>query len=392
MRWQEPESGFDVPPLVAISLLHKAIQRHPVNLALYARLGAALATCGRFGDAVDAYEIVARQAPYDLRDWPTLARCYLELDRPEAALDACRRGEAQAPFAEIQFQRGRALSRLRRVVDARDAFLLVIKASDTHFGALKALLAPLTREPNGSELLDFCDALPRYYKDTALVRAHRAIALSRIGHVKEALQIVNLQRYVVRIPFVPPSQFSEIDQFNHRLASDILADRSPKKTRRKGFDINYAPQFRRSQAFLALRDFMKSAIDNYLGEAQDRGLDAIMPPLPTEGVLNSGASVVVHDDGHNGEHVHAEGYVSVVYYASVPDSVVQASDNRGALALGSCEKYTGGYTPCWGTRYMKPMAGSLVIFPSHIYHDVVPSRTHMPRISVAADLVPTVSM
>ena len=40
--------------------------------------------------------------------------------------------------------------------------------------------------------------------------------------------------------------------------------------------------------------------------------------------------------------------------------------------------------PCWGTRHIKPEAGSLVIFPSHIFHDVVPSRTQALRIAVAA--------
>jgi tetratricopeptide (TPR) repeat protein len=384
MRWQEPESDF-IPPSIAISLLRKAIEKHTYNPTLHARLGAAFERCSRFSDALSEYEVAARQAPNDFQAWPKLARCYLELDCPEAALEACRRGEAYGSSADIQYERGCALHKLRRLVDAQQAFLSAIKSSDTHLDALQALLGPMARDPDGRKLLDFCEALPRSYKDTALARAHRAIALSRIGQTKEALQIVDLQRYVARIPFVPPSQFGGIDQFNHQLADDILADRSPSKPRREGFDINYAPRSRRSQSFLALRDFMKSAINNFLGEASDRGFDAVMPPPPTEGTLY-GASLVLRDEGHNGEHLHAAGYISVVYHVLVPDSVIKASDDRGALALGCCENYTGGYAPCWGTRYMKPVAGSLVIFPSHIYHDVVPSRTHMPRISVTADL------
>jgi tetratricopeptide (TPR) repeat protein len=387
MRWIEPEAEVSVPPGAQISLLRQAIEKQPDNPALHCRLGAALASCGRLGEAVDAYETAARQAPDAFVAGPKLAKCYVELDRPEAALDACHRGEARGPSAELYFQKGRALLKLQRPADARDAFRSAVKANGTHIPALRALLAPMAREPDGAVLLDFCDALPQSSKDTALLRAHRAIALSRIGRNAEALQIVDLDRHVARVAFDPPAQFGAIDQFNRDLADDILADRAPPKSAREGFDYNPAPQFRRSEAFLALRQFMKSAIDDFLDEARARGLDAIMPPPPKEGHLYE-SSTVLNGPGHNGEHIHGNAYVSSVYHVLVPDSVSSADDSRGALALGLCESYTGGYTPCWGTRYVKPVAGSLVIFPSHIFHDVVPSRTQMPRIAVAADLQP----
>jgi hypothetical protein len=280
---------------------------------------------------------------------------------------------------------------LRRPADARDAFWSAVKSNGTHIPALRALLAPMAREPDGEGLLDFCDALPQSSKDTALVRAHRAIALSRIGRIAEALQIVDLERHVACVPFDPPAQFGAIGQFNRQLSDDILADRAPAKPASEGFDYNPAPQFRRSENFLALREFIKSTIDDFLSEAPRRGLDAVMPPPPTEGSLYQ-SSTVLRGEGHNGEHVHGNAYVSSVYHVLVPESVSSADDNRGALALGVCASYTGGYTPCWGARYIKPVAGSLVIFPSHIFHDVVPSRTQMPRIAVAADLQPVATV
>jgi tetratricopeptide (TPR) repeat protein len=391
MRWLESESNFDIPSAAAISMLREAIAQQPNNPVLHARLGEIFEKSRLFGDGADAYEAAARQAPEDFAAWPRLANCYVELDRPEAALDACRRGEARGPSAELHFQRGRALFKLRRPADARDAFRSAVKSNGTHIPALRALLAPMAREPDGAELLDFCDALPQSSKDTALVRAHRAIALSRVGRIAEALQIVDLDRHVARVPFDPPAQFGAIDQFNRHLADDILADRAPAKPASGGFDYNPAPQFRRSETFLALREFIKSAIDNFLGEARGRGLDAVMPPPPEAGHLYE-SSTVLRGPGHNGEHIHGNAYVSSVYHVLVPESVSSADDSRGALALGLCESYTGGYTACWGVRYIRPVAGSLVIFPSHIFHDVVPSRTQMPRIAVAADMQPPASL
>jgi tetratricopeptide (TPR) repeat protein len=387
MRWLEPESNFDIPPARAIALLRQAIEREPNNPALHARLGGACERAKLFGDAIDAYEAAARQSPDDFRSWPGLAKCYVELGRAETALEACRRGEARSRSAEFHFQKGRALLKLQRPADARDAFRAAVKSGAPHFPALRALLTPLARQPDGAELLDFCETLPQPCRHTALVRAHRAIALSRLDRTREALQIVDLDRYVARVAFVPPAHFGAIDQFNRQLADDILADRVPDKAAGEGFDFNPAPQFHRSETFVALRDFIKSAIDDFLAEARVRGYDAVMPPPPAEGALYQ-SSTVLSGPGHNGEHVHGNAYISTVYHVLVPESVSRADDDRGALALGRCENHTGGYTPCWGTRYIKPEAGSLVIFPAHIFHDVVPSRTQMPRIAVAADLQP----
>ena len=237
-------------------------------------------------------------------------------------------------FRRAPLSKGPRADQIAAPADARDAFWSAVKANGTHIPALRALLAPMAREPDGAELLDFCDALPQSSKDTALVRAHRAIALSRVGRIAEALQIVDLDRHVARVPFDPPAQFGAIDQFNRHLADDILADRAPAKPASEGFDYNPAPQFRRSETFLALREFIKSAIDNFLDEARGRGLDAVMPPPPKEGHLYE-SSTVLRGPGYNGEHVHGNAYVSSVYHVLVPDSVGSADDSRGALALGS---------------------------------------------------------
>jgi tetratricopeptide (TPR) repeat protein len=388
MKWLETRPGLEVRPSIAASLLLKAIEKHPDNPAMREQLGDVFCRCNKVTDAVNAYEAAAQQAPYHFGGWVQLAACYRVLGRPEAALDVCRRYEAsgKAPTSGIHFQRGWALLNLRRLSEAENAFTAAISAG-RHFKALGKLLRPLARKPDGQKLLDFCESLPQHYADSALVRANRAIALSRIGRTDEALQIVDLTRHVGRFPFVAPSEFEGLEQFNRELADAILADRSTATPLHLAAGVDYEPQLPRNQAAVALREFMKSTITHYLGELKERGLDRVMPPPPSKGMLFE-ATVVLRDDGRNGEHVHDEGYVSVVYHVLVPDVVSAAGDNRGALALGRCEEYTDGYTPCWGTRFIKPVAGWLTIFPSHIYHDVMPTRVRSPRISVVADLLP----
>ncbi len=272
MRWLKSQSPLRIPPDVRVLLSRKALEKYPNDANHFANLADASADCGNFSDAAGAYETAARLAPADFEAWPTLARCYVQLDLPEAALDACHRAELLRPSANIHFQRGRALRKLGRLADAQRAFLQAAKAPETHLEALAELFAPMVRNPDGTELLELCEELSQPYEHTPLVRSHRAIALSRLGRIEEALQIVDLDRHVARIPFDPPSHFGGIEKFNRQLTDDILADRS----RDMGGNsyINYAPPFQRSQALLALREFIKSAIESYLDEARDRRLRA----------------------------------------------------------------------------------------------------------------------
>jgi hypothetical protein len=384
VRWLEQKPSVVVPPRVTVELTRKAIATQPDNPTLHACLGGALVKCGQFKEAAEAYEVTARIAPSQLMEWSSLAKCYLELELPGMALDACRRGEALEQTAELSFQRGVALAMLGRPEDARAAFLQALRIGP-HLEAARAILKDLAKLPSGTELLDFCETAPPLLRETSLVRAFRAIAFSRLGLTERALQMVDLNRHVAELAFTPPPEFGSIEAFNDALAEDIQAD--PGKSVRGGCLINYAPRIHQSKALGALREFIRTAMESYLEELVERGLDAVMPPPPSEGWLLS-STVILRGESHNGAHVHPS-YLSSVYYARVPDSVTTAADERGALVLGCCEGPTDGYTPCWGTRRIKPVAGALVIFPAHVYHDVIPSRTTDPRISVASDLTPS---
>lgn len=387
MRWLAGEATQVLSEAAELALVHKAIQARPHDTALHTRLGEAWVRARKFRQAAAEFELAASQDPERFEAWAALASCYLQLEQPEAALDACDRGTVLGATEQIHYQRGCALRELHRFTEARNEFLAALALDDCGWEALKALLAPLATNRDGGKLLEFCAGLSPPYSDSALVRGHRAIALSRLGRTEEALQLVDLFRHVARIPVSVPHEFIDVEQFNRALAEEILNDPSPVSESRGGFDITYAPQTYQRPAIAALLDFIRDAIVDYIDHRADRGLDTVLPPPPENGSL-FGASVVLRGDGSNGEHLHAQGYVSSVYHVQIPDCITTADDNRGALALGCCDTYTMGYSPCWGKRYIKPVAGWLLLFPSHIFHDVVPSQTPEPRISVAADLKP----
>lgn len=386
MRWLETGPVAPIPPAAKIALLQQAIEASPRHARRHSELGETLLQLRRYDPAIAAFETAAALDPAQFRAWPLLALCYLRTGRPAEALAACERGHDR-PSAALHIQQGMALRALRRFDDARAAFEAANALGDSSLGALKALLHPLAVKPDGGPLLAYCDALDARYRDTALVRAHRALAFSRLDRTDEAGEIVDLDRHLQRFEIAPPPGFADIDAFNRALAGEIARNPAPEAAPSEGFDITYSPQTYRRPALSALLGVVRDAIDSYVDTRADRGLAAVLPPPPEAATLYS-ASVILKRDGANGEHVHARGYVSTVYHVLVPDAVTRTEDNRGAFALGACEHYTRGYRPCWGVRHIKPVAGWLTLFPSHVFHDVVPSRSDDPRISVSADLRP----
>ena len=142
---------------------------------------------------------------------------------------------------------------------------------------------------------------------------------------------------------------------------------------------------RGARAFPALATFLQGAIESFIAEFPRRGLDSILPPVPRQGFLRTAGNVVRAAESHR-SHIHKFAYVSGVYHVTVPPSPSSAAGRAGALVVGSCDDVTGGYFPCWGHRDIRPVAGVATLFPSHMFHSVVPTRTEQPRIAVPFDL------
>ena len=152
----------------------------------------------------------------------------------------------------------------------------------------------------------------------------------------------------------------------------------------EGFAINYAPRTGDRPAMLALTGFIRTAVEDYLASREARGMAAALPSPPAAGRLSLATNVLSHD-GTNGEHIHPAGYVSAVYHVRAP---ADAGDGRGALLVGGVRGTTDGHAACWGERAIPPQPGMLTLMPSHFFHDVAPTRSAEPRISVACDLRP----
>lgn len=386
MRWVEPEKSRWLDRAQVTQVLRRAIETSPHRLVLYERLGRALLAEGKPGEALGSFRRIADVAPAQFGSWGKLAECHNRLGQPRKALEYCSIGETHGCSEGVAAARGQALEALgcleeaihwHRIAFAEDPYDEVVPES---------LLRCLSRLPDGKPLLEFCEGLPATHHFAAQRRAFSALAYSRLGLADEARALVDPTRHVMSFPFEPPGHYGGIDAFNRRLTEWLLANTGSVATPMPDFVIDHVLARLSSPELQDLRAFFRASIGAFVSNLPAMGLDQVMPQPAAASLVD--VAIFLRRGGRNGEHVHPTAYVSGVYYVQVPQSVQTGSGRRGWLILGACERLSGGHQPAWDVRYVKPEPGVLVLFPSHMFHDVAPTEDDAVRISIAVNLRP----
>jgi hypothetical protein len=382
MQWVVSDPPPTLPTPEALRSISAAIEAQPHLPALRAfRAGMAM-RLGRPDDAIADFTAAMALDPQGTGYTTQIATCHMRAGRPEAALEVCDSRLPDGPDPAWSLQRGRALLRLGRIAEGQAELIRALRAEDPGFQALRSLLPSYGRAGDGGALLAFCDSLEPRHAETAGARGYRAVAFSLLGRTKDALDLVDLDRSIVRIPFEPPADFGGIEAFNRMLAEEVLAAVPEGVSTDR--HVDYLTGVRPDPARTALMVFVRRAVEDYVARIPERGLGAALPFVPRVAELSSG-SVVLRGDAGQGEHLHPTGYLSCVYHVAVPGS---AAAPDGALSVGGCASHFAGHQAVWGTRTIMPEPGWLTLIPSHIFHAVLPTRSREPRITVPSDVQP----
>jgi tetratricopeptide (TPR) repeat protein len=410
-------------PGEAEAAFRRAIELRPGDAALHNRLGHVLRSRNRIDEALQAFEQAVRLDPGLAAGWRNLGGARLSGDDANGALEAFRRALALDPenprnralLAAAAHRTGDlpgAIAAYRALLaehpDESDAWAnlgMALQDSGDLVAAVDAYETALARAPEDlstrNRLGDALLAAGRHAEalrvgDETLAAdpgnpaaiATRALALAGLKRVEESAELLAMDRLIRAFPLAPPRGYADMAAFNRELAGFVTAH----------------PSLRREPAGHATR--LGSHTRDLLGEAPGpvghleaaarravaHYLEAVVPPSghpfpgprPTQHELVMWA-VVMDRLGHQLPHIHPAAWLSGVYYAELPDDVAETGE-EGWIEFGHPpeELATGCLPP---RRRIRPEEGTLILFPSFLYHRTVPFTTGRRRISIALDVL-----
>jgi uncharacterized protein (TIGR02466 family) len=220
--------------------------------------------------------------------------------------------------------------------------------------------------------------------------AYEATALRLMGSESYG-QIVDLERFVRPYTLPVPEGFDSLDQFNaaflkalepwHKFESHPL-DQSLRDGSQTPRDLTTIDD----PVIKAFYQALDTPIRQYM---TDVGSDADHPLTArnTGDYRIKGAwSVKLHGGGRHVNHVHPEGWISSAYYVSVPEETAKDENRAGWIKFAEPPFDTTPPTP--PEKWIAPTAGTLVLFPSFLWHGTEAIHDGSVRVTAPFDAVP----
>ena len=220
--------------------------------------------------------------------------------------------------------------------------------------------------------------------------AYEASALRLLGSERYG-QLVDLERFVRSYRLPVPDGFNTIDEFNHAFlqALDVWHQY---ETHPLDQSLRHGSQTPRD--LTSINDPVINAFYDALDEPIHQYMAAVGSspehPLTARNTGNyriAGAwSVKLHGGGQHINHVHSEGWISSAYYVAVPEEEQSDEDKAGWIKFGEPPFRTTPPSP--PEKWIRPTAGTLVLFPSYLWHGTQAIRTDAVRVTAPFDAVP----
>ena len=443
MRQALPQATRD--PRQAGALLHnlgislKMQQRFPEALEAIAKAqslvpdmpvadynrGNVLQHLGRLEEAVEAYRAAIARNPIELNAHRDLNRLLYRLERDEEFLrsydDAAviypeigqlYLGKANfllhtARYEEARENYARAEAMLPHDIMPRDGLALTLTRLGRFDEAIAAHESAVTLEPdNAHAWVNFSETLIRAGDaKKGLPAAERAmaiapddqhalamwgLALRTLGDTRDEW-LNDYEHFVQVFELDPPEGYSDMESFNRDLNArlDLLHrdNREFLEQTLRGGTQTLGDIFGAGHDLVErLRARVDEAVAAYIARMKEDAEHPLWRRRHTQFRYAGSWSSRLRDCGFHTNHVHPKGWISSAYYVAVPDTVENVAEKQGWIKFGE---------PAFNAKFrepvrcaIKPVPGTLVLFPSYMWHGTVPFHSAEARTTIAFDAVP----
>jgi pentatricopeptide repeat protein len=403
----------------------------PRSVTALSNLGIVLGEMRDYGRAEDLLRQAVAIAPRSAETHASLAAVLHDMHRFDAAIAACETGLKLAPdnrkllntLASSLSGAGRydeALALLERMIKAHPRYAMAshfVGTIHTKLGNCDAAVAAFARatEIDPSLAASFVaaaeclmlhgragDALGPIERALALnvwdVRALalKTLALAELGRTEEERWLADPARLVRTVRLADLGYTAEqVGMLNRALSAFATDEPSmredpPEYATEKGWHTTVNLADADNEAVEVLKRFIGYAFEQRLKALpQEDPKHPFVRGAPSRFHLDLWA-VKMASGGKMLPHIHADGWLSGVYYVDVPGVVNDpAANEAGWLKLGS-PRADIRLTREPITATVKPEPGLIVTFPSYLWHDTVPlpETNAEQRLCLAFDLHP----
>lgn len=267
--------------------------------------------------------------------------------------------------------------------------------------ARPGVVTPVLRRQHGIALLHAGQPRPAHELLATLLReqpmdqrliAHLGVALAADRCEAEAAALLGIQRHVHARALAPPASFADATGFHAALADDIRRH-SRQRWEPAGLAARqaYLSGDLLADATAAIVGFeqrLRETIDGFIAHcraqpgAQD---DPFLRNAPQRYRLHVWATQAAAQ-GYIDTHIHEESWLSGAYYVELPPAI-RADDPSHAGWIEFGRPYAGlPAPPEQALRRVRPEVGTLLLFPSYLFHRTLPYTGAGERISVSFDL------
>jgi Tfp pilus assembly protein PilF len=377
----------------ALRVLRRAAKRSPKDVQILYALGLELEEQEQNKQSATILRRAVQLSPDSAELLNALGNAEQAAHGPEVALECYQRAEKLAPdSAMVQLNIGDMLRRIGQP-DAAQEHLLRGLALDPQALTAHYHLAIIALESGDAarglvHLEQWAVEAPYQPQGLAL----KAAALKMLGRVDEAAALLDHERFVSVRQLAAPAGYSDMTTFNRELESHILKQRltanpfsASTRGGRHGEELLSDP----TGPVAGLKNILQAAFGDYI---QKLPVERNHPFLASRSaaVRLVAQANILDSTGYLESHVHPQSWVSGAYYVRVPSEVdesVNDDEHAGWLSFGLFPRHIR-LEPAFEVRYLKPVEGTLVIFPAYFYHGTVPFRSAKHRMSLGIDVIP----
>jgi tetratricopeptide (TPR) repeat protein len=374
----------------AVAAFRQAVTENPLDLHAHRALNQLIFSLGRDEEFLRSYdEAFTRTA--DPRLHIAKASALLIADRVEEAVQGFESVVRQCP-EDADARYGLASAETRRkefssaIIEFRKASTLRPQDPHIRHGLISALLQagdPVTAAEMAEERLRESP-----WDQTALAQLGLAWRIRDDGREAELHGFEELIRV---FELEPPDGYRDMTAFNRDL--DASLDPLHPHTRefldqslRQGTQTFGDLFGERHELVGRLQRQIRQTIGGYLSELRRDARHPFLSRKRERFKFAGSWSSRLRDCGFHINHIHPEGWISSCYYVGVPSVTEDATAQQGWLKFGEPPYELDLKTPI--RRTIQPRPGTLVLFPSYLWHGTIPFRGEQTRTTIAFDVVP----